>query len=149
MKNFPEHSSLHRIILVDGDSQMLQMLEMFLSREYHIVTARSAEEALELMSTTEPFQAALVSFSLPGMNGLNFLLRVSEAFPQTVRILMTSSFGDMDGIVKAIREGDINRIMVKPFSMSTLLEQLRHDVAEQYVVTGTILENYLQGESND
>lgn len=121
--------STGRIILVDQDIQILQMLDMILGRNYQVATARSGEEALELMSSEEPFHVVMTSFNLPGITGLEFLLRVNKIFPSTVRILMTSRFEDKNGISQAISEGRISRIVSKPFCMTTLLEQLNNDLA--------------------
>lgn len=129
MSESQRHNSIGRIILVDRDIQMLQMLEMILGRNYQVATARSGEEARDLMSSEEPFHVVMTSFNLPGMNGLEFLLRVNEIFPSTVRILMTSRFEDKNGINEAISEGRISRIVSKPFCMTTLLEQLNNDLA--------------------
>lgn len=129
MDKSQKHNSIGRIILVDRDIQMLQMLEMILGRNYQVATARSGEEARDLMSSEEPFHVVMTSFNLPGMNGLEFLLRVNEIFPSTVRILMTSRFEDKNGINEAISEGRISRIVSKPFCMTTLLEQLNNDLA--------------------
>lgn len=129
MDKSQKYNSIGRIILVDRDIQMLQMLEMILGRSYQVATARSGEEARDLMSSEEPFHVVMASFNLPGMNGLEFLLRVNKIFPSTVRILMTSRFEDKNGINEAISEGWISRIVSKPFCMTTLLEQLNNDLA--------------------
>lgn len=105
------------------------MLKMILDRDFQVVMACSAEEGLSLMSSEEPFHIVMSSYSLPGMSGLDFLLRVNKTFPQTVRILMTSGCGDRRDINNAINEGYISRIVSKPFCMSTLLEQLKKDLA--------------------
>jgi len=120
--------AIGRIMLVDKDTCVLQMLEMLLGEDFQVVTARSAEQGLALLSVEEPFHIVLSDFSLAGLNGFKFLLRVKEMCPSTVRILMAGGCGNELDVTTAISEGHINRIVLKPFFVNTLKEQLKNDL---------------------
>lgn len=119
--------SIGRILVIDRDIHMLKMLEMILCGEYQVSTARSAEEGLDVMSSEEPFHIVMTSFNLPGMNGLDLIEQVHHRFPLTVRLLMATSFENEHGMNRAISEGQISRVIMKPFCVSTLLKHLKND----------------------
>jgi response regulator RpfG family c-di-GMP phosphodiesterase len=117
------------IIFIENDSCLRKMMEMVLSNNFQIVTAQTAETGLALLETAGPFDIVIASFTLSGMNGLKFLLRVGEQYPETVRVLMTGGCADMDSVQRAVNSGQISRLVLKPFCMSTLQEQLINDLA--------------------
>lgn len=117
-----------RILFVDKDSSMRNLMEMVVCDHFQLVTAGSAEEALILLKSEIPFDIVISGLTLFMMNGLEFLRLVGELYPQTVRILMSGGCGDTDGIIRAIKEGHIRRLILKPFHLSTLLDQLKSDL---------------------
>ena len=123
-------SATGRIIFVDKDISMREMMEMLLQCDQHqVVTVRTAEECLMMLEAHGGFDVVISSFILPGMNGLEFLRQVSESHPETIRILMTGGSGDATEISHAINKGHISRLAIKPLCFSTLREQLRYDLA--------------------
>ena len=130
MSEFQKHSATGRIIFVDKDISMREMMEMLLQCDQHqVVTVRTAEEGLTVLEAQGEFDVVISSFILPGMNGLEFLRQVSVSHPETLRILMTGSSGDAAEISHAIRKGHISRLAIKPLCFSTLREQLKSDLA--------------------
>jgi DNA-binding NtrC family response regulator len=124
-----KQSNVGRVIFVDKDSNMRNMMAMILNEQFHVVTACSAEEGLALLEAEEHFDIVISGLTLMFMNGLEFLRRVSELCPQTVRILMSGG-GDRADINQAIREGSVSRYILKPFCLSTLLDQLSNDLVQ-------------------
>lgn len=124
-----ENSADGKILFVDKDDIMRQLMEMALESQFQIVTARSAEEALTLVESEGPFDIVISGFTLMWMDGVEFLRRVSDRCPLTVRILMSGGCGDTDEVSQAIRKGHISRLVLKPFCMSTFLNQLNIDLA--------------------
>ncbi len=71
-----------RIMVVDDDDLVLNILRRVLEAEkYSVVTASSAAEALSLLPT-EDFAAVFCDMWMPGLTGKEFYLRVREEFPQ-------------------------------------------------------------------
>jgi len=131
MSNSPKPAVRGRIIIVDKDINMRNLLEMVLEDQIRVVTLPTAEEGLEAIQAEGPFDIVMASFSLPGMNGLEFLRQLSEQHPETVRILMTGGCADMSAVDQAVKAGHISRIVLKPFSLSTLREQLMQDMTDR------------------
>lgn len=129
MSESAQHTASGRIIFVDKDFSMRQMMNMILSDRFQVVTAGTAEEGLALVASADLFDIVISGFSLSGMNGLEFLRLVGDSYPRTVRILMTAGCGDVADVSQAVSKGHISRVVLKPFCMSTLLEQLQDDIA--------------------
>lgn len=104
-------------------------MEIALSDDFQLVTAKSAEDGLALLKSEVPFDIVISGLTLLLMNGLEFLRLVGELYPQTVRILLSGGCGDTAGINLAISEGHIRRLVLKPFCLTTMLDQLKSDLA--------------------
>lgn len=73
------------MLVVEDNPLNLELVEAVLEREgYHVVSAGSAEEALEWLGRLRP-DLVLLDIQLPGMNGLE-LARVLKADPRTARV---------------------------------------------------------------
>ena len=129
MTESPNQLANVKIIIIDKDLDIRAMMEMLLGDHFHVETVGSAEAGLDLLESKGPFDIAIASFTLSGMNGVEFLRRVGEINPEAVRILLTGGCADMRDLELAISKGYISRIVLKPFCMITLLEQLRLDMS--------------------
>jgi CheY-like chemotaxis protein len=98
-----------RILLVDDDSSLLETLGDFLSYEgYEVVTATSGEQALQKLRPQPP-DVIILDMSMPGMGGIGFLDRITNAdgstqYPVlvlTARAAMASYFANkqIDGFI--------------------------------------------------
>jgi response regulator RpfG family c-di-GMP phosphodiesterase len=61
------------------------------------------------------------------MNGTEFLNRVKELYPQTVRIIL-SGYAELECVIEAINRGAIYRFFTKPWNDETL----RSDIHEAF-----------------
>jgi len=120
-----------RIVIVDNHIVMHDCMRTVLDDLFQVFTVSTATEGLELVKAEGPIDIVISSFALShsGMNGLEFLRRVGELFPLTLRILMSGGCGDKVDINLAISAGHINRFVEKPFRPATLREQLKRDLA--------------------
>ena len=126
-------STYGKIMIVDNDVIIHDCMRALLDDLFRVVTMHTALEGLECLECLEtdgPFDIVMSSFALQysGMNGLEFLRRVGELSPVTLRILMSGGCGDKVDINLALREGHIHRFVSKPFSTTTLREQLKSDL---------------------
>lgn len=80
------------VLLVDDDPDDLEMGELFLQREsdrFSITCATSAAGGLEYLAGGGTFDCVVSDFSMPGMNGIEFLREVRDRFPGLPFILYT------------------------------------------------------------
>jgi DNA-binding NtrC family response regulator len=103
-----------RILLVDDESNVLSALNRALFDEpLEIFSVTSAEEALDVM-TREQFKAVVSDERMLGMQGSDFLARVKDRYPHTIRILLTGH-ATLEAAMKAVNEGEIYRFFSKPW----------------------------------
>ncbi len=113
-----------RILLVDDERNVIRALErLFLDDDYDILTASSGDEGLELLEDGE-VQLILADYRMEGMDGVEFLRRVYERWPDTIRMVL-SGYADTAAVVAAINEGRVYKFIPKPWND----EELRHTVA--------------------
>lgn len=119
--------SPHRILIVDDEEIVLLALRETLARSgYQVVTANSPLTALT-MAQKETYAVVISDQQMPGMSGLDFLLRVKALQPDASRILITAVLS-LDTVIEAINRGEIYRFIVKPWLREELLVTVKHAV---------------------
>jgi CheY-like chemotaxis protein len=112
-----------RILIVDDDVVILEILEIFLaSIEYDDVKfAQSGAEAMAMIaSNPEPFECILLDINMPQMSGIELLSKIREIKTyEFVPVIMLTAMGDRAHITSAFAEGAWDYI-VKPFEMFEL-----------------------------
>ncbi|SFN94556.1 response regulator receiver modulated diguanylate cyclase/phosphodiesterase with PAS/PAC sensor(s) [Formivibrio citricus] len=124
LTRLPPLAAEHTLLLVDDEPNILSALSRLLRREgYHILTAGSGREGLELLAT-HPVQVILSDQRMPEMAGTEFLHRVKELHPDTVRIVL-SGYADLESVTLAVNEGAIYKFLYKPWDDALLQEHIR------------------------
>ncbi|MES2015473.1 MAG: EAL domain-containing protein [Pseudomonadota bacterium] len=133
----PAHQQ-RTLLLVDDESNILSALKRTLRRDgYRILTAGSAREGLELLALHE-VQVVLSDQRMGEMNGTEFLSRVRDLYPDTMRIVL-SGYTDLNSITDAINRGSIYKFLTKPWDDTVLRDTVReafrrYEIAEQKLV---------------
>jgi DNA-binding NtrC family response regulator len=102
-----------RILVVDDDLHVLDSVAELLGDDHEVLTATGGEEGLAVLEG-ERVHVVISDYKMPGMDGLSFLLEVRKQYPRTSRVLMTA-YADMDLVVRAMNEGEIDRFASKPY----------------------------------
>ena len=103
------------VLLVDDESHVLSALNRSLFREpVDVVTAPGGEEALEIMAGRR-FKVVISDERMIGMRGSEFLFRVKELYPDTVRMMLTG-YATLEAAQKAVNEVEIYRFFTKPWN---------------------------------
>ncbi|MGR8934467.1 MAG: response regulator [Gammaproteobacteria bacterium] len=100
------------ILLVDDEPNVLKSLCRLLWN-YRVVTAGSGYEALSL-AEHKIFDLVLTDYRMPGLNGIDFLIRFKIMQPDTARLVL-SGYADLQGVQAAINEAEIYRFINKPW----------------------------------
>ena len=80
-----------RVLIVEDEPSVRFSLAGFLEDfNFDVLTAETAEEALELM-VKEPCQVAIVDIRLPGIDGNEMILKAHEMIPNMRFIIYTGS----------------------------------------------------------
>jgi len=120
----PGDQPVHTLLLVDDEPDILTALRRLFRRSgYHILTATSAADALELLALND-VQVIMSDQRMPAMSGSEFLGRVRSLYPDTVRIVL-SGYSDMNALMSAVNRGAIYRFISKPWDDDDLRQQIR------------------------
>lgn len=120
-----------RLLFVDDEPRVLDGYRRTLRKEYELEIAESGDAALKVLSQGGKEFAAIISdFRMPEMNGVEFLKRVQEVSPNSIRVMLSGE-ADMKAAISAINEGNIYRFISKPCPTDTLVSIL-NDCIEQY-----------------
>ncbi|MBI5784889.1 MAG: EAL domain-containing protein [Rhodocyclales bacterium] len=112
------------LLLVDDEQNVLNALRRLLRREgYRILTAGSGSEGLELLAL-QPVQVIVSDQRMPGMSGVEFLSKVKELYPETVRISL-SGYSEISTVTDAINKGAIWKYITKPWDDESLAQEIR------------------------
>lgn len=107
-------SARARVLIVDDEPEIREILCDLLSFDYSCAAVPSAEEALELLST-EKFDLVISDITMSGMSGLEMIPHVFSISPETV-VLMISGMQTIESAIEALRLGAFDYIM-KPFDL--------------------------------
>ncbi|OYW90333.1 MAG: diguanylate cyclase, partial [Alishewanella sp. 32-51-5] len=111
------------LLLVDDEENILHSLKRLLRKEpYQVLSCSSAAEALELLALHQ-VQVIISDQRMPEMNGTEFLSRVKEMYPDTVRIVL-SGYTDLRSVTEAINRGAIYKFMTKPWQDDELKTEI-------------------------
>ena len=109
----------YKILIVDDEEDNLALLYRTLRGKYAITKAKSAIEALEVLRS-EKFDCILSDHKMPLMDGVEFLKRVYDIQPRTMRLLVTA-YSDVKILIDAINYAKIYRYIKKPYTPDELL----------------------------
>lgn len=109
-----------RILLVDDEQQFATAISAFLhSKNHDVVTAGTAEEALELIFNNE-FDLLITDINMPDMDGIE-LIRKVRTKKANQKIVIITGFPSHESQEEAFKMGVIN-YLVKPFALDRFLE---------------------------
>jgi DNA-binding NtrC family response regulator len=112
------------LLLVDDDVNVLSSLHRLFRRDgYQILTAVSPVEAFELLALHE-VQVILCDQRMPVMSGTEFLSKVKDMYPDTIRIIL-SGYTGLEAVLDSINRGAIYRFYTKPWDDTQLRDNIR------------------------
>ncbi|HEV2835486.1 MAG TPA: HD domain-containing phosphohydrolase [Pyrinomonadaceae bacterium] len=103
-----------RILIVDDEVEITEILADLLSEDYECLKAGSAEQALVLLPQNQ-FQLVISDITMPGMTGLEMIPHVKQLSPETV-VVMISGMQTVESAIGALRLGAFDYLM-KPFDL--------------------------------
>jgi DNA-binding NtrC family response regulator len=106
-----------KIMIVDDEIEILDILKIFLSKDYEVITAENGLEAMKKFSIENPV-IIITDINMPHMSGMELLKKIKETSPSTEIILMTG-YGTPDVLLEAQLLGAFDCIS-KPVSIGYL-----------------------------
>jgi thioredoxin reductase (NADPH) len=110
------------IFSIDDDPQVLRAitrdLKAHFRNEYRILSTTSVKEALdsllELKNKSEVVALFISDQRMPEMEGVDFLQKAREFYPDARRVLLTA-YSDTDAAIKAINDVQLDYYLMKPW----------------------------------
>jgi thioredoxin reductase (NADPH) len=111
------------IILVDDDTQVLRAIQRDIRNQYRddykVVATESAIEALELLKElklkNEAIALIISDQRMPEMDGITFLEKSREIYPDAKQVLLTA-YSDIEAAIKAINTVKLDYYLLKPWN---------------------------------
>ena len=119
-----QDDKVQTLLIVDDDVNVLTALHRLFRRDnYRVLTASSPAEGFELLALYR-VQVILCDQRMPVMSGTEFLSKVKEMYPDTIRIIL-SGYTGVESVLDSINRGAIYRFYTKPWQDSQLRENIR------------------------
>ncbi len=133
---------LPRILIVDDEREITEILADLLSEDYECLKAGSAEQALDCLRARQ-FQLVISDITMPGMSGLEMIPHVKQLSPDTV-VVMISGMQTVESAIGALRLGAFDYLM-KPFDLRQVEAVVKRALEyHELVVAKQRYENHLE-----
>lgn len=135
-----------RVLFVDDEPNVLEAIQRTLRKHVELQTASSGEEGLRLLRESGPFALVISDMRMPAMNGAQFLAKVRQHAPDTVRMILSGQ-SDLQATISAVNEGHIYRFLSKPCPSDQLLAAVADGLNQHKLLTAekVLLEQTLSG----
>lgn len=124
----------HRIIVLDDEAELRNMLERFLTAEGYVVRTAADSTKLDRMLEREPYDLLVLDLMMAHESGLSVCRRLRAA-GQTIPILMLTARGDPIDRVVGLETG-ADDYLPKPFLPRELAARIRAMLRRQQMLHG-------------
>ena len=113
-----------KILVVDDDTNICELLRLYLTKEgYQVTTANDGEEGLEKFNQIKP-DMVLLDVMMPGLDGLEVCRRIRAA--GNTPVMMLTAKGETFDKVLGLELG-ADDYMVKPFDTKEVIARIKFD----------------------
>jgi two-component system, NtrC family, response regulator PilR len=115
-----------RILIVDDERSMREMLAILLRREGHdVVVAENGRGAIDCLDR-KPFDLVVSDARMPDIDGLEVLRHARSINPSVIAIMITA-FGSAD-LIKGVEQLGVTDYVEKPFNTEVLKFRIRKEL---------------------
>jgi DNA-binding NtrC family response regulator len=128
MSNVPEIATVDApaavskaaVLLIDDEKPLLDVYAAALSSQFDVSMATSVKEA-DVLLRQKRFKVVISDHLMPGGNGMGFLVRVREEYPEMQRVLVTA-YMKPEMLLRSVNEAALFRYLLKPISLAELIK---------------------------
>lgn len=122
----------YRLLWADDEIELLNAHIIFLqSKDYEVVKVTNGPDAIEACRR-EPFDLILLDENMPGLTGLETLLKIKEITPTTPIVMITKS--EEEDIMEQAIGSKIADYLIKPVNPSQILLTLKKNIHKKDIV---------------
>ena len=115
---------MDKILYVDDEPINLKLFELTFKSHYHVVTALSAREGLEILEKDPGIHIIVSDLRMPEMDGLEFIKVIKERDPQKICLLLTA-YIESDVMLEGFNKDLLFRYITKPWNKEEMAETLQ------------------------
>ena len=126
-----------RILVVDDERSMREMLQIVLRREgYEVLLAENGRAAIDLLER-EPVDILISDIKMPDLSGVD-VLRAAKKIDQDILGIMITAFASTETAVEAMRLGACDYLS-KPFDIDLLKMKVREKIENRQLKQENVL----------
>ena len=126
---------LPRILIVDDDQTLLRSMKRILRNRYDVQTESNPYRALVALEDDGPFAVIVSDLTMPGVDGIDFLVQAHAEAPETTRILLTGN-ATLPASIDAVNRAQITSLLTKPVTSEALLTAIHAAVLRHEELVG-------------
>lgn len=121
-----------KVLLVDDEKEFLEIMsERMTARGMVVTTAQSADKALSILKK-ESFDAIVMDFQMPGMDGMEALKAIKGMKPE-LQIILLTGYATVEKTVEAMKIGATD-FLEKPADLEALAEKIKKAKADKILI---------------
>jgi len=121
-----------KVLLVDDEKDFLDIMsERMQARGMTVKTADSADKALAMLEN-ESFDAIVMDFKMPGMDGIQALKNIKTQKPE-LQIILLTGYATVEKTVEAMKIGATD-LLEKPADLEALTATIQKAKAEKMLL---------------
>lgn len=131
-----------KVLLVDDEEDFLEIMsERMTARGMEVTTCTSAEEAIQTIQSNN-FDAIILDFMMPGMDGFQALKAIKDQQPESQIILLTGH-ATLEKGVEAMKMGATD-FLEKPADIEALEKKIKDASARRMLIVEKETEKRIQ-----
>lgn len=124
-----QEAARKRILVLDDEVIVCKRLKpTFQKAGYDVETFTDSAQALDRIEE-ERFDVVITDLKMEGVDGMQFLARVKELWPDTGVVIITG-FATLDMAKESFQKGAFD-FVAKPFKLNVILETVRRMLGEE------------------
>jgi DNA-binding response OmpR family regulator len=121
-----------RVLVIDDDPMTLDIsARPLVKADYTVVTAQVMEDALIGFDTAR-YDLVLTDIFMPGMDGIEGIRRLRQAWPEIKIVAMSAGFSEMSSgsALRAATKIGADAVLPKPFALDDLRDTIARVLAD-------------------
>jgi two-component system response regulator PilR (NtrC family) len=134
----PSRASTSRVLVVDDERSMRELLSIVLRRDgYDVLVAGDGKAAVETLKR-ERIDVLITDIRMPEMTGVDVLREAKQIDPSIISIIMTA-FASTDTAVDALRLGAADYVHKSPNAVNDLRLRVRKELERKHLQQENVL----------
>jgi two-component system, NtrC family, sensor kinase len=119
------------VLYVDDEEANRIIFRAAFSKDFQILLASNAQEALSVVRETMP-AVMIIDQRMPGMSGIELAEIIRNQYPDIVRIIITA-YTDIQVAIDAINRGQVSLYLSKPWNSVEVRSYLKNAIERRYL----------------